>query len=37
MIPRHFEKIDEVIFKMYKVLGFEIVFHKIFEESWKQI
>jgi hypothetical protein len=36
MISHHFVELDELIFKKYKVLGFEIVFHKIIEENGKQ-
>ena len=32
---RHFLDIDELILKMYTGLGFEIVFHKLIEENWK--
>ena len=35
MIPHHFI-VDEPIFKMYTVWGFEIVFHKIIEENGKK-
>ena len=31
MISHHFVELDELIFKMYTVWGFQIVFHKIIE------
>ena len=30
---QHFVDLHELILKMYTVLGFEIVFHKIIEEN----
>ncbi len=35
MISHHFVEFDKLIFKMYTAWGFEIVFHKIIEENWK--
>jgi len=35
-ISHHFEELNELIFKMCTVWGFEIVFHKIIEEIWKK-
>ena len=35
MISDHYVELDELIFKMYTVWGFEIVFHELIEENWK--
>ena len=36
-ISHYFVELDELILKMYTVLGFEIVFDKLIEENWKKI
>jgi len=33
----HFVDLDKLILKMYTVWGFDIAFHKIFEENWKKL
>ena len=33
----HFVDLDKLILKMYTVLRFQIVFHKVIEEIWKKI
>ena len=35
-ISHYFVELDELILKMYTVLGFEIVFDKLIEENWKK-
>jgi hypothetical protein len=37
MMSHHFVEVDELISKMYTVWVFEIIFHKIIEENWKNL
>jgi hypothetical protein len=34
-ISLHFAELDELILKMYTILGLEKVFYKIIEKNWK--